>query len=507
MIRRPIRLLLAAAVLAHASFAAATPTPAASAAAPSTAGDLPEVPFERYTLPNGLTVILHVDRTAPIVGVHVQYDVGAKNEKPGRTGFAHLFEHLMFQGTLHVPKGEADRLVEAAGGDANGSTSQDTTQYWSQVPRNALEQMLFVESDRMGWLLPTLGQEKLENQRDVVRNERRQNYEMQPYGLAFEKILAAVWDPEFPYHWMPIGTHEDLEAATLEDVRDFFERWYGPENAVLSIAGDLDVAETKRLVERWFGAIPGRPRPGNPVPAPAPLREEKRITMEDTVQLPRLYIAWQTPKLFAPGDAALDVLGQILSDGKSARLVARMVMEERTAQGVSAGQMSQALASMFLVVATPKPGIPVARLEATIDEELARLAAAPPTREELERAKNKLEAGAIFSLEPVGGFGGRAATLANYQLRAGDPGYLDDDLARYRTVTAADVSAAARQFLAKDRRVVLTVLPRPGEPAPPTPPTPAPARPPGPGAPSTPATPPPPGAPPTPPPASAGGAR
>jgi len=477
------------------------------AATPARA-DLPEVPFERYTLPNGLTVILHVDRTTPIVGVHVQYDVGAKNEKPGRTGFAHLFEHLMFQGTLHVPKGEADRLVDAAGGDANGSTSQDTTQYWSQVPRNALEQMIFVESDRMGWLLPTLGQEKLDNQRDVVRNERRQSYEMQPYGLAFEKLLAAVWDPAFPYHWMPIGTHEDLEAATLADVREFFERWYGPQNAVLSIAGDLDVAETKRLVERWFGPIPGGARPENAVPAPLLLREEKRLTMEDTVQLPRVYMAWQTPKLFAPGDAALDVLGQILSDGKSARLVSRMVMDERTAQGVSAGQMSQALASMFLVVATPKPGIPVERLERTIDEELARIAAAPPTREELERAKNKLEAGAVFSLEPVGGFGGRAATLANYQLRAGDPGYLDDDLARYRAVTSADVSAAAREFLPKDRRVVLTVVPRPGEQAAPgTPPTPAPARPPSPGAPSTPAAPPPPGAPPTPPPASAGGAR
>jgi zinc protease len=500
------RIPRAAALLAAALTLGVPPPARAAAAAPS--ADLPDVPFERYRLPNGLTVILHEDHTAPIVGVHVQYDVGAKNEKPGRTGFAHLFEHLMFQGTLHVPKGEADRLVEAAGGDANGSTSQDTTQYWSQVPSNALEQMLFVESDRMGFLLPTLDQAKLDNQREVVLNERRQNYEMQPYGMAFEKILAALWEPSFPYHWMPIGTPEDLRAATLEDVREFFVRWYGAENAVLSIAGDIDVPATRRLVERWFGGLPGKAKPESPAPVPAPLAGEKRLTMEDTVQLPRLYVAWQTPRLFAPGDAALDVLGQILSDGKSARLVKRMVMDERTAQGVSAGQMSQALASMFLVVATPRPGVPVETLERTLDEELARLAKAPPAREELERAKNKLESGAVFSLEPVGGFGGRAATLANYQLRAGDPGYLDDDLARYRAITGEDVSAAAREFLRKDRRVVLTVTPRAEAPGAPAPPTPAPARPPSPAAPGTPAAPPPPGAPPTPPAAaSTGGGR
>jgi len=413
----------------------------------------------------------------------------------------------MFQGTLHVPKGEADRLVEAAGGDANGSTSQDTTQYWSQVPSNALEEMLFIESDRMGWLLPTLDQAKLDNQREVVLNERRQNYEMQPYGMAFERILDALWDPAFPYHWLPIGNPEDLRAATLEDVREFFERWYGPENAVLAIAGDIDVAETRRLVEKWFGPIAGKPKPESPVPVFAPLATEKRLTMEDTVQLPRLYVAWQTPKLFAPGDAALDVLGQILSDGKSARLVKRMVMDERTAQGVSAGQSSQALASMFLVVATPRPGIPIARLEATLDEELERLSKAPPTAEELERAKNKLESGAVFSLEPVGGFGGRAATLANYQLRAGDPGYLVQDIARYRAIAGEDVSAAAREYLRRDRRVVLTVVPKPAAPGAPAPPTPAPARSPSPSAPSTPAAPPAPGTPPNPPAAATGGAR
>jgi zinc protease len=454
-----LALLLAFAPLAPSGAAepARTADPAAQPA--------PEIPYEMFRLPNGLTVIVHEDRTNPIVGVHVQYDVGAKDEKPGRTGFAHLFEHLMFQGSEHLPKGTADRVIEAAGGDTNGSTSQDTTQYWQRAPSNALEQMFWIESDRMGFLLPTLTQDKLDNQREVVRNERRQSYEMRPYGLAFEKILANLFDPEFPYHWMPIGSHEDLQAASLEDVREFFKRYYGPENAVLAVAGDVDAKEVRALAERWFGPIPGKPPPGHQKPEPVPLREEKRVTMEDRVQLPRLYMAWQTPKVFAPGDAALDLASQVLSDGKSARLVKRLVMDERIAQDVSAGQMSQTLGSMFLVVATPKPGISLERLEKEIDEELARLASAPPTPEELERAKNKIEAGAIFGIEPVGGFGGRAATLAGYFLRTGDPGYLAKDLARYRTATGEDVSQAVKGFLRKDARVVLSVVPSAAAPA------------------------------------------
>jgi zinc protease len=446
-------------------------------AAPPASDAAPSLPYQMFRLANGLTVIVHEDRSNPIVGVHVQYDVGSKDEKPGRTGFAHLFEHLMFQGSEHVPKGAGDRLIDAAGGESNGSTSQDSTQYWEQVPSNALEQMLYVESDRMAFLLPTLTQDKLDNQRDVVRNERRQSYEMRPYGLAYEKLLANLWNPEFPYHWLTIGSHEDLEKATLEDVKDFFRRYYGPENAVLAIAGDVEAARTKALVEKWFGGIPGKAPPLHQKPDPVPLREERRVTMDDNVQLPRVYIAWQTPRMFAPGDAALDLVGQVLSDGKSARLVKRLVMDERIAQDVSAGQQSQALGSMFLVVATPKPGVSLERLEKEIDEELARLAAAPPSAEELARAKNKIESGAIFGLEPVGGFGGRAATLANYYLRAGDPGYLAQDLERYRLATAADVSQAARTFLRKDARVVLTVVPRAGGAPPGAPPAPRPAAP------------------------------
>jgi zinc protease len=424
--------------------------------------DAPQLPFEMFRLANGLTVIVHQDRTAPLVGVHVEYDVGSKDERPGRTGFAHLFEHLMFQGTAHLAKGEAFRVVEAAGGEGNGATAPDQTVYWEQAPSNALEELLFIESDRMGWLLPTLTQAKLDNQREVVLNERRQNFEMRPYGLVFDRLQGALWDPEFPYHWTTIGVPEDIEAANLEDVKAFFTRWYGPENAVLAVAGDVDVGEVRRLVDRWFGPIPGKPRPTRAFPEPHPLTEEKRLTLDDRVQLPRLYLAWQTPKIYAAGDAALDLASAVLADGKSARLVSRLEMGERIAQGVSASQMSQTLASMFVVVATPKPGVGLDRLKREVDEELTRLAAQPPTLEELERAKNKVEAGAVFGLEPVGGFGGRAASLAGYYVRTGDPGYLQEDLARYRAVTPADVSAAVRTWLRPDARVALEVHPTDG---------------------------------------------
>ncbi len=421
---------------------------------------IPTVPFESFKLSNGLNVILSEDHTAPIVGVDVHYDVGSKDEKPGRTGFAHLFEHLMFQGSAHLAKGEADRLIENVGGSANGSTGQDQTVYWEQVPSNALEQALFIESDRMGWLLPTLDQAKLDNQREVVKNERRQSYEMQPYGGAFIALLENLWDPDFSYHWLPIGSHQDLSAATLDDVREFFKRWYGPRDASLAIAGDFDPKEARRLVEKWFGAIPPSPPPEHRPATPKPLTQEKRVTLEDNVELPRLYVAWQTPKNFAEGDAQLDMLGSILSDGKSARLVRRLVMDERIAQSVSAGQSSQRLASMFLVVATPKPGQTVDRLLAEIDEEIDKLEKEPPTRGELDRAVNKAESAAIFGLEPVGGFGGRAASLNHYYFETGDPGYFPEDIARYRKVKPEEVSAVAAKWLKKDARVVLTVLPR-----------------------------------------------
>jgi zinc protease len=455
---------------------------ALSLAAGAQPAPVPAIPFETFKLPNGLNVILSEDHTSPIVGVDVHYDVGSKDEKPGRTGFAHLFEHLMFQGSEHVPKGEAFRLIESVGGSQNGGTSQDGTTYWEQVPSSALETALFIEADRMGWLLPTLDQAKLDNQREVVLNERRQTYEMQPYGTASLTLSAALWDPAFPYHWPTIGSPEDIRAATLEDVREFFRRWYGPNNASLAIAGDFDPKAARRMIEKWFGPIPASGPPEHRYPEPAPLTAEKRVTLEDNVELPRLYVAWQTPKALAPGDAALDMLASVLGEGKSARLVKRLVMDERMAQGVSAAQHSQKLASMFLVVATPKPGQPLDRLLAEIDEEIARLQKEPPAKAELERAVNKVESSAVFAIEPVGGFSGRAALLNYYYFAAGDPGFLPKDIARYRQVSPEDVRAAAARWLKKDARVVLTVLPRGASAAPPPPKAPGAAHPASPGA-------------------------
>ena len=425
----------------------------------------PSIPFESYKLPNGLNVILSVDHSAPIVGVDVHYDVGSKDERPGRTGFAHLFEHLMFEGTVHLPKGTADRLVEAAGGAANGATSQDGTVYWEEVPSSALEQVLYVEAERMGFMLPVIDQAKLDNQRDVVRNERRQSYEMQPYGQAWKVLHENLWDPDFPYHWLPIGEHQDLVAATLDDVRDWFRRFYGPGNASLAIAGDFDPAEARRLVEKWFGGVPSGPKVVHARPKPRPLAAEKRPTIDDDVELPRLYVAWQAPAEYAPGEAELEIAADVLSSGKSSRLVKRLVMDEQIAQSVAAFANPQRLAGEFVVVATPKPGQDPKRLLAEIDEEVARLSKdRPPSEAELGRAKNRLESSAVFALEPVGGFGGRAATLNRYYFETGDPGYLPKDLARYRAVTAEGVRAAVASTLRPGARVVLTVLPRKGRP-------------------------------------------
>ena len=353
------------------------------------------------------------------------------------------------------------RLLDAAGGEGNGGTAPDSTVYWEQVPSNALEQVLFVESERMGFLLPTLTQAKLDNQRDVVRNERRENFEMRPYGLALERILAGLWNPEFPYHWETIGTHEDLEAATLADVREFFERWYGPENAVLSIAGDIDAAETRRLVQKWFAGIPGKARAaprsgpsrcrsrgreaghdGGPGPAPPPL---PRLADAEGLRARRRR---PRPARGSPHRRQERAAREAAGDGRADRAGGLGRAVEPGARGhVPGGRDAEAGRPARAAGAGDRRGAP------------APIAKEPPTAVELERAKNKIEAGAVFGLEPVGGFGGRAATLANYYVRAGDPGYLEQDLARYRIATAEDVSEAARRFLRKDARVVLTVVP------------------------------------------------
>jgi len=418
-----------------------------------------DLPFVAFTLPNGLRVIVHEDRSVPLVAVNIWYHVGSKDERPGRTGFAHLFEHVMFEGSANVPEGKFDELLEAAGGNNNGSTSVDRTNYWETVPSSALELALWLEADRMGWLLPAMTQEKLDGQREVVKNERRQSYENRPYGLAWERILAELYPSGHPYRHPTIGSMADLDAATLEDVKDFFRTYYAPNNASLAIAGDVDADSVRVLVERYFGEIP----PGPPVPRveapPARLEATRYLVMEDRVQLPRLYMAWHTPAIFKEGDAELDVAGSILAGGKVSRLYRKLVYEEQLAQDVSAGQDSKLLGSTFYVVVTARPGVGLAQLEAAVRAELAAMATQGVEPRELERAKNKIETAYVDALQRVGGFGGKADRLNLYLFYAGDPGYVEEDLERYRRLTPSAVQEAVRRYLVDAPAVVLSVVP------------------------------------------------
>jgi zinc protease len=437
------------------SFLAASLGFAAEAAAPRKLA----VPYTEFTLPNALHVILHEDHTVPSVCVDVWYWVGSAREKPGRTGFAHLFEHIMFEGSKHVKEGEFDRLLEAAGGDNNGSTAEDRTDYWETVPSSSLELALFVESDRMGYLLDVMSPARVDQQRDVVKNERRQSYENRPYGLASIKISEALFPPNHPYHWPVIGSMEDLSAAGYEDVVQFFKSYYSPNNACLVVAGDIDPKEARRLVEKWFSEIP-RGSPVDPVAAAPPvLREEKRLTLEDRVQLPRLYMAWITPPHLHPGDAALDVLAGVLASGKNSRLYKRLVYDLQVAQDVSAVQQSEQLASIFEISVTAREGHNLSEIESLVQQEIDRLKKEPPSAREVERAVNQFEASFYHAMERVGGFGGVADQLNAYEFEAGRPDYYNEDRARYLALDANDVASAARRYLPNDGRVILSVVP------------------------------------------------
>jgi zinc protease len=418
------------------------------------------VPYVQFTLPNGLDVILHEDHRVPLVAVSAWYHVGSAREKPGRTGFAHLFEHIMFEGSGHVAEGNFDNWLEAAGGDNNGSTDNDRTNYWETVPSNALELALFLESDRMGYLLDSLNLEKVNVQRDVVKNERRQSYENRPYGMAFLKLPEELFPPNHPYHWPVIGSMEDLTAASYEDVVQFFKSWYGPNNTSLVVAGDVDPAQARRLVEKWFSDVP-RGAPVPPIAAPpAVLTSEKRLTLEDHVQLPRLYLAWLSPPLFAPGDEAMNVLSRVLASGKNSRLYKRLVYDLQIAQDVSASQNSGPLGSAFILIVTAREGHGLSEMEKVVSEELAKVKRDPPAPRELERAVNQIEAAFYNGLERVGGFGGVADQLNAYEFYAGRPDYFAEDLARYTSLDPKDIQAAASRYLRDDARLVLSVVPQ-----------------------------------------------
>jgi zinc protease len=427
----------------------------------------PKLEFEKFTLPNGLQVILHADRKLPIVHVNEWFHVGSKNEKPGRTGFAHLFEHMMFQGSKNVP-GEYFTHVERLGanvreGGVNGTTNQDRTNYFATVPSANLETLLWLESDRLATLLDVTSQEKLDNQRDVVKNERREGLENQPYGRWYPLMYDMVFPAGHPYSWPVIGSQEDLSAASLDDVKEFFRQYYAPNNLSLAIAGDFEPVATRKLVEKYFGGLPPGPaldRPERWIPR---LESERVIEVNDRVSLERVYIGWPAPKYFGEGDAELDLAARVLSDGLSSRLDKALVYERQLASEVNSFNITGEIASVFVTVATARPGASLQDIERIVNEEIARLAEDGPTTAELERARTKRESEFISGLERIGGFGGKADVLNQYNTFLGDPGTVDADLARYRNVSVDSMRQAVATWLDTPNRVVIRFHPEPSQ--------------------------------------------
>ena len=412
---------------------------------------------EQQVLDNGLSVLVHEDHSCPLVAVNLWYHVGSKNERPGRTGLAHLFEHLMFEGSAHHDSGYFQPL-QGAGAVLNGSTNSDRTNYWEVVPTGAVDLALWLESDRMGYLLPALTEAKFNNQRDVVLNERRQNYENRPYGRATMALLAALYPPDHPYHWMTIGSTDDLRATTLDEVRAFFAAHYHPGNASLAIAGAIDTRRAFELARHYFAEIPRGTTPGT-VTAPPFIPQISRLAIEDRVELPRLYLAWHGPRMFAEGDAELDLVADLLGNGKTSRLYRALVYERRIATEVAAFQQSREIAGFFQIVATAAPGHTLDDVERVITDEIARLATDGPTEAELSRVKAQAEAQFVYRLQTVGGFGGKSDQLNAYNTFLRDPLYFRRDLDRYLVVTRDQVSDAAARHLLHTARVAVSVVP------------------------------------------------
>lgn len=429
----------------------------------ASAAAVPRVEFEKVTLANGLQVILHIDRKLPVVHVSQWFHVGSKNERAGRTGFAHLFEHMMFQGSKNAPEDYFSYVSKAGAnlfaGGVNGTTELDRTNYFATVPSGSLEYLLWLESDRLATLADALTQEKLDNQRDVVKNERRQSFENQPYGRAFKLILENLFPQGHPYSWFVIGSHEDLTAASLEDVREFFRTYYTPNNLSLVIAGDFDKEQAKRWVEKYFGGIP----PGAPldrmerwVPG---LSGEKVVEATDRVAQERVYIAWPAPPHFEAGEAELQLASGILTDGLSSRLKKALVYDRQLASDVSSFQQAGEISGLFVVVATARPGTQLSEVEQAVTDEIARLSAAGPTPAELERVKAKVEYTFVSALEDIGGFAGKAERLNMYNTYLGDPGRFEADLARYRDASATGVRDAVNRWLNTRKRLLVRFHP------------------------------------------------
>ncbi len=407
------------------------------------------------TLPNGLTLIIHEDHSVPIVTTNVWFHVGSGDEKPGRTGFAHLFEHLMFMGSQNAPYPQFDRLLEAAGANNNGSTTEDRTNYYENGPVSSLPLMLWLEADRMGWLLPPMDKPKVDLQRDVVKNERRQSYENQPYGMVNDHLPKLLYPAVHPYSWPVIGSMVDLSAASLEDVKDFFRRYYAPNNATLVVAGDVKPDDVRAIVKKYFTDIPRGPAIDRPAPAPFTVKDTA-IVLEDRVQLPRLYLNWHTVKGWHADDAALDIAAYILAGSRTSRLTQALVYSGEIATNVQAYQDGKRLDGDFSVVATARPGRGLDTLRAVIDAELVRLASSGPTARELDEAKNATEASFLRSIQQVAG---KADRLNAYFFQTGNPDSFQADLDRFKAVSAADVQRVVRQYL-RATRVMASVVPQ-----------------------------------------------
>jgi len=414
------------------------------------------IPFEKRVLKNGLQVVAHEDRSEAVVAVYVYYHVGSAREEVGRSGFAHLFEHMLFQGSQHVPEGDHFRLIQEAGGTLNGTTNEDRTNYYETLPSSRIELALWLESDRMGFLLPAMTQAKLDNQRDVVKNERRQNYDNRPYGRVSEALREALYPPGHPLSWTTIGSMDDLDRADLGDVERFFRSWYGPNNATLAIGGDLAPEQAFDLAEKWFADLPAIPTVPTVSPRPGEFDAPRRIVQEDRVEVPQLTLAWPTVPSWHADEAALNLASEVLSANRSAVLDKALLVEEELATAVSVSHRTLELDGYLTLHLRPRPGISLSRLEARVDELMEGVAADGVDPEQLERLCARREGALARGLDTVSA---RTATLGHYNLFREDPGALAREVARHEAVKPDDVLAALSTYLLGRPRVVLSVVP------------------------------------------------